>query len=54
MKDRDLEIQIRKTREFIELWDKFRQIYNGAIKGDSFPGRMEKDFLETKELVTYN
>jgi hypothetical protein len=53
MKDRDLENQIRKTEEFIELWSKLREIYEKSAKGIPSTGMTDKDFRETKELVNH-
>jgi len=42
MIDRELEANIKKTKEFIEIWNNFHRI---------FKGNDEKNFLATKTLV---
>ena len=51
MIDRKLEGDIKKTKEFIELWDKFHQIFKDAISENHVSESKEKEILATKSLV---
>jgi hypothetical protein len=42
---------INKTREFIELWKKFNQIYKEAMGKAAITEEEEELFLETKSIV---
>lgn len=52
MIDRKLEGDIKKTKEFIELWDKFHQIFKDAISENHVSESKEKEILSTRNLVS--
>ena len=47
----ELEEKIKKTKEFMELWLKFRELYMKAIKKEAIHPEEEMTFLETKSLI---
>ena len=51
MIDRKLEANIKKTKEFMEIWDKFSRIFKATISGNHVSADEEKEFLSTKALV---
>ncbi|MCQ9206828.1 MAG: hypothetical protein NG740_02975 [Omnitrophica bacterium] len=51
MIDRKLECDIKKTKEFIELWDKFHQIFKRTTSENHMSESKEKEILSTKNLV---
>lgn len=51
MTDPNLEKKIKQTKEFVELWLKFRQLYRSAIGKSKILPEEEKIFLETKTLI---
>ncbi len=51
MIDRKLEANIKKTKEFMEIWDKFNHIFKATISGDHVSINEEREFLSTKALV---
>lgn len=51
MIDKELEKKIRQTKEFMQLWVKFHEMYKSALKQDSISPQEESDFLETKSLI---
>ena len=51
MVDPILEEKIKKTREFMELWMKFRELYSKALKKEAIHAEEEMAFLETKSLI---
>ena len=51
MIDRKLEANIKKTKEFIEIWDKFNRIFKNTISENHVSIDEEKEFLSTKALV---
>lgn len=51
MIDRDLEKKIKDTKEFIELWRKFHNLYKSAQEKASISPEEEESFLETKSLI---
>ena len=51
MVDPELEEKIKKTKEFMELWMKFRQLYTKALKKEAILPEEEVAFLETKSLI---
>ena len=51
MVDPELEEKIKKTKEFMELWLKFRQLYTKALKKETILPEEEVSFLETKSLL---
>ncbi|MBI4435867.1 MAG: hypothetical protein HY590_00410 [Candidatus Omnitrophica bacterium] len=51
MIDRDLEEKIKKSKEFMDLWVKFHNLYKEALKDKVVDPEEEKAFLETKSLI---
>lgn len=51
MIDRKLEANIKKTKEFIEIWDEFNRIFKNTISENHVSIDEEKEFLSTKALV---
>ena len=51
MVDPGLEEKIKKTKEFMELWMKFRQLYSKALRKETILPEEEIAFLETKSLL---
>ena len=51
MVDPELEEKIKKTKEFMELWMKFRQLYSKALHKEAIFPEEETTFLETKSLI---
>ena len=51
MIDRKLEANIKKTKEFIEIWDEFNRIFKNTISGNHVSIDEEKEFLSNKALV---
>jgi len=51
MIDKELEEKIKKTKEFMELWIKFHNLYKEALKDKVVDPEEEKAFLETKSLI---
>jgi len=51
MVDPELEEKIKKTKEFMELWLKFRELYSKALKKEAIHAEEEMAFLETKSLI---
>jgi hypothetical protein len=51
MISKELENRIRKTKDFAELWMKFRDMYIEATKKEVVTPEEEKSFLETKSLI---
>ena len=47
----ELEEKIKKTKEFMELWLKFHELYTGALKKEAIHAEEEMAFLETKSLI---
>ena len=51
MVDKKLENNIKKTKEFIEIWSKFRNIFDKTLSENILNHEREKEFLSTKPLV---
>ena len=51
MVDKDLELKIKKVKEFMELWVKFHDMYKDALSHETITPEEEKNFLETKSLI---
>lgn len=51
MVDKELEFNIKKTKDFIEIWGKFHSIFNNTFRDGSLNNDEEKNFLSTKALV---
>lgn len=51
MIDKKLEANIKKTKDFIEIWGKFQRIFKMATSGDHVNANKEQEFLSTKYLV---
>ena len=52
MIDKKLEENIKKTKQFIDLWSSFRGIFTRSISDSRVRIDKEEEFLSTKELVT--
>lgn len=48
---KELENRTKKTKDFAELWMKFRDMYIEATKKEVITPEEEKSFLETKSLI---
>ena len=51
MVDRELELKIKRLKEFMQLWVKFHNMYKEAISRDTISPEQENTFLETKSLI---
>ena len=51
MIDRDLELKIKRLKEFMQLWVKFHDMYKSALSRETISPEEEKTFLETKSLI---
>ena len=51
MIDKKLENNIKKTKEFIEIWSKFSNIFKRALSEGHVGNQREKEFMSTKYLV---
>ena len=51
MIDRDIELKIKRVKEFIQLWIKFHDMYKNALSRDTITPEEETAFLETKSLI---
>lgn len=51
MVDRELELKIKRVKDFIQLWIKFHSMYKDALSRDTITPKEEEDFLETKSLI---
>jgi hypothetical protein len=51
MINRELEHQIKKTKDFIQLWMKFRELYQGALGRTNILIAEEKAFLDLKSTL---
>jgi hypothetical protein len=51
MIDKKLEGNIRKTKEFIEIWDKFRRIFGIAVSENRVNENKEKEILSIRDLL---
>lgn len=51
MIDKSLEDSIKKTRHFIEIWNKFHDIFKKMISQNHVDGGKEKEFLSARELA---
>lgn len=51
MVDRKLEANIKKTENFLEIWDKFHRIFENTLSGNSINKGEEKNFFSTKTLI---
>ena len=51
MIDKKLENNIKKTKDFIEIWSKFRNIFKNAVSGDHVSEDKEKELLSVRNLV---
>ncbi len=52
MKDRKLEENIKRTRDFIDIWHKFRDIFENTVSEGHIDKEREKEFLSTRLLVS--
>jgi lipid II:glycine glycyltransferase (peptidoglycan interpeptide bridge formation enzyme) len=51
MTEKELKTNIKKTRDFIDLWVTFHDLYKNATKKEAITQEEENLFLETKSLV---
>ncbi len=51
MRDKNLELQIKRLKEFMQLWITFHDMYKSAIKRETITPEEEQSFLETKSLI---
>ena len=51
MRDKDLELKIKRVKEFMQLWIKFHDMYKSSISRDTISPEEEKTFLGTKSLI---
>ena len=51
MIDRELEFNIKRLKEFMQLWVKFHDMYKNALSRDTITPEDETSFLETKSLI---
>ena len=51
MIDRELELKIKRVKEFMQLWIKFHDMYKDALSRDTITPEEEAAFLETKSLI---
>lgn len=51
MINRELELKIKRLKEFMQLWVKFHDMYKDAISRDTISSKEESIFLETKSLI---
>jgi len=51
MIDKSLEEGIKKTQHFIEIWNKFHDIFKKMVSQNHVDGSKEKEFLSAKELA---
>jgi len=51
MIDKKLENNIKKTKEFMEIWTKFRNIFDKTLSENILNREREKEFLSTRPLV---
>jgi hypothetical protein len=51
MIDKELELKIKRLKEFMQLWVKFHDMYKKAISRETISPEEENIFLETKSLI---
>jgi hypothetical protein len=51
MIDKELELQIKRVKEFMQLWIKFHDMYKNSLSREAISPEDEKTFLETKSLI---
>ncbi len=51
MVDRELELKIKRLKEFMQLWIKFHEMYKSSISRETISPEDEKTFLDTKSLI---
>ena len=51
MIDKKLESNIKKTKEFIEIWKRFYQTFSNTISHSHVDENKEKEFLSTRDVV---
>ena len=51
MTEKDLKTNIKNTRDFIDLWGKFHDLFQSASRREAITREEENLFLETKSLV---
>ncbi|MBL7155657.1 MAG: hypothetical protein ISS90_00765 [Candidatus Omnitrophica bacterium] len=51
MIDKTLETNIKKTKEFLEIWNKFHQIFENTISENHVDEEKVKEFTSVRDLV---
>ena len=51
MVSKDLELKIKRVKEFMQLWIKFHDLYKDALSDGVITPEEESNFLETKSLI---
>ena len=51
MVDKELELKIKRVKEFMQLWIKFHEMYKSSISRETVSPDAEKTFLDTKSLI---
>ena len=51
MIDKELELQIKRVKEFMQLWIKFHDMYKNSLSRETISPEDEKTFLDTKSLI---
>lgn len=51
MVSKELELKIKRLKEFMQLWVKFHDMYKDALSRETISPEEEKTFLETKSLI---
>jgi hypothetical protein len=51
MKDKRLEANIKKAKDFLEIWKKFHNVFRNVFSGNTINKKEERHFLSTRELV---
>lgn len=52
MVDKKLETNIKKTKNFIEIWDKFHNIFKNAISENHISEDIEKELSSVRDLAS--
>jgi hypothetical protein len=52
MIDKKLEDNIKKARDFIEIWHKFHDIFKNTVSENHVGSDREREFLSVKDLVS--
>ena len=52
MTDKKIDHNIKKTKDFIESWKRFHNIFKGALLKAAVDKKKEEEFLLTKDLIS--